>query len=147
MSYHALFLSVIAGGSATNLTVFVLFSIDMIMNIFFTFQIVYFKKKNSIKALTSTIQTLLLTETVEVTSPIIYSICFMLAYFGPNADVLGNIQNSYFHYRAVKDVWSSFQNLCILMAIDLLTLIMSIVSIYKYAKINCMKVTKCVFNS
>ena len=91
----------------------------------FTIQIIYYKKKASTAVLASAIQNLVLAETVEVTIPVMYTVCFMLAYFGPNAEVLGNIKNSYFHYTAVDDVWASFQMLCIIMASHLVLLIIS----------------------
>jgi hypothetical protein len=140
MTYHALFLSVVAGGSGTNLTMYMLFGIDVIINLLFTLQIIYFKRNGSTKEMTKTIQILLLTETVEISAPIIYSVCFILAYFGPNAEVLGNIKNSYYHYNAVEDIWLSFQNLCLLMGIDLISILVTIGIIYKFVEVNCIKV-------
>jgi hypothetical protein len=124
-----------AGGLATNLTVYILLAIDMALALFFTLQIIYYKKKNSTKSLNSAIQNLVLAETVELTIPVIYTICFMLAYFGPNAEVLGNIKNSYFHYTAVEDVWASFEMLCIIMGIDFILLIISFGILLHFAEI------------
>ena len=131
-----------AGGLATSLTVYILLGIDMCLALLFTIQIIYYKKKGSAAALASAIQNLVLAETVEVNIPVMYTVCFMLAYFGPNAEVLGNIKNSYFHYTAVEDVWSSFEMLCIIMAIDLILLIISYGILYKFAKIDLLKVNK-----
>ena len=63
----------------------------MNLSFLFTLQVVYFKKKGDNKAVSSAVQDLVLAETVEVTIPVLYTICFMLAYFGPNAQVIGNI--------------------------------------------------------
>ena len=90
----------------------------------FTIQIIYYKKKGSTAALASAIQNLVLAETVEVTIP----------------EVLGNIKNRYFHYTAVDDVWASFQMLCIIMAIELVLLIICYGTLYKFAKIDLLKV-------
>ena len=138
--YHALFLSVMAGGLATSLTVYILLAIDMGLALVFTLQILHYRKKNDTTSLAIAIQSLVLAETVEVTIPVMYTICFMLAYFGPNAEVLGNIKNSYFHYTAVEDVWSSFQMLCIIMCIDLGFLIITFGTLYKFANMNMLKV-------
>ena len=140
MTYHALFLSVVAGSSGTSFTIFVLFGIDVLINLLFTLRIIFFKKRGNIKAMVETIQILLLTETVEVTAPIIYSVCFILAYYGPNAEVLGNIKNSYYHYNAVDDIWLAFQNLCLLMVIDLFSIIVTLGILYYFVGINCFKV-------
>ena len=140
MTYHALFLSVVAGSSGTSSTVYILFGMDVLINLLFTLRIIYFKKCGNTKAIVATIQILLLTETVEVTAPIIYSVCFILAYYGPNAEVLGNIKNSYYHYHAVDDIWLAFKNLCLLMIIDLVSINVTIGIIYRFVGINCFKV-------
>ena len=130
MTYHALFLSVVAGSSGTSLTIFVLFGIDVLINLLFTLRIIFFKKRGNIKAMVETIQILLLTETVEVTAPIIYSVCFILAYYGPNAEVLGNIKNSYYHYNAVDYIWLAFKNLCLLLVFDFVSMNVTLWVIY-----------------
>ena len=142
MCYHALFLSVMAGGAATVTTVIMMLSIDLILALFFLIQIIYLKKKGSEESLINAIQSLVLAETVELTIPVFYTICFMLAYFGPNAEVLGNIKNSYFHYVAVEDIWSSFEMLCIIMGLDIVLLVITVMSLYIFAGINFFKVTE-----
>ena len=135
-----------AGGLCTSLTVYILLAVDMTLSFLFTLQVVYFKKKGDNKAVSSAVQDLVLAETVEVTIPVLYTICFMLAYFGPNAQVIGNIKNSYFHYTAVEDVWASFEMLLIIMGIDFALLILNFCTLYQFAEINMLKVTQFVLN-
>ena len=89
----------------------------------------------------SAVQDLVLSEIVEVTIPVLFTVCFMLAYFGPNADNLGNIKNGYFHYSAVEDIWGAFKMLLIIMGIDFSLLVINFGILYKFAGVNMLKVT------
>ena len=68
-----------------------------------------FKKddKKSLEETTDLLQELMVNEIVEVLSPIMYLLCFITAYYGPNADDIGNIKNSTWHFRAFYDVGTS----------------------------------------
>ena len=45
---------------------------------------------------------LVLCETLEFIMPLGYMACFVVAYYGPNADVLGNVKNDYWQYVATS---------------------------------------------
>ena len=47
---------------------------------------------------------LVLCEILEILVPLVYLSTFLIAYYGPNANILGNIRNEYWHYHAVDDV-------------------------------------------
>ena len=49
-----------------------------------------------------TIVMLALTEILEILVPLAYTMTFVIAYFGPNAEILGNIRNDYWQYHEVK---------------------------------------------
>ena len=129
-----------AGGLATNVTVYILLVVDLVLSSIHMLQVISLKKKSSFGSLSTAIQIFVLSETVEIMVPVMYTSCFMLAYFGPNAKVLGNIQNNYFHYNAVDDVWNSFKNLCIIMIIDIFFFTISIFALFKFCSINIFKV-------
>ena len=61
---------------------------------------------------------LVISETLEVLVPFIYAFTFVSAYFGPNAGILGNIQNSYWQFEAVDDVAKEMYLLITMVGID-----------------------------
>ena len=79
---------------------------------------------------------LVLNETIEVLVPSAYSITFILAYYGPNASILGNIRNSYWTYEAVRDVGKLFTALCKMFILDLGSAIISSIFLWKCCRIN-----------
>ena len=81
-------------------------------------------------------------ETIEVLLPIAYSLSFLIAYYGPNAEVLGNVKNEYWQYEntkvehAGKFVMSVFQ----MFFIDLLSAIIGGMLLWKFCTLNMLDV-------
>ena len=65
-----------------------------------------------------------------------------MAYYGPNADFLGNIKLTIWQFTAVTDIDQLIQNLCILTSIDLLSGVINGIILWKTCKINIFKVLK-----
>jgi len=63
------------------------------------------------------LQGLALSESLEVMVPAIYSISMIIAYYGPNATILGNIRNDYWDYE-VLDIKSFLNQEFQMVAID-----------------------------
>ena len=61
---------------------------------------------------------LVIGETLEIIIPLAYMACFMAAYMGPNAEILGNVKNGFWQYKSVEDPMNPIQNLLILVIFD-----------------------------
>ena len=55
-------------------------------------------------ACANALKDLVLSETLEFIMPLAYLSCFIVAYYGPNADVLGNVKNGYWHYKETTGI-------------------------------------------
>ena len=60
----------------------------------------------------------------------------MTAYFGPNSSLIGNIGNSYWQYSSVKNVVESIKFVVIFMFVDLGSLVVGSVMLWKKCRIN-----------
>ena len=102
VSYHMIFLSVCVGGNATDATLYILVATDFMINNYFA-AVTWRAKKNftekSLPKLKKSVQILVLSESLEIVIPLAYLLCFVIAYHGPNADILGNIKNGYWQYQ------------------------------------------------
>ena len=102
ISYHMIFISVCVGGLATDVTLYTLIATDFIINAYFVV-ITWRAKRNftkkSLHKLMKSVQILVLAESLEIVIPLAYLLCFVIAFYGPNADILGNIKNSYWQYQ------------------------------------------------
>ena len=143
LTFHALFLAVCVGSSATNATIYILLAIDFSINMFWCVKVFYSIKKGGeeerIKC-ADALKILVLSESLEFVMPLGYLACFVAAFYGPNADVLGNVKNSYWQYQAVENLERAISNLLLLVSIDLLSLVISLFLLWKFCKINILKV-------
>ena len=102
VTFHMVFVSVCVGGVATWPFLISLIVIDFIINNYFAVMTWRAKRnfsKKSLPKLKKSVQMLVLSESLEIVIPLSYLLCFVAAYYGPNADILGNIKNGYWQYQ------------------------------------------------
>ena len=85
------------------------------------------------------IQTLIINELVEAVMPVAYCVCILMAYYGPNADVLGNVKNSSWQYSAIEDLSIAMEWIAILFFVDFGSTIISIALLCIFCQINIFK--------
>ena len=83
---------------------------------------------------------LIINESVEIIMPISYVVTLLMAYYGPNSKILGNIKNSEWQYRAIEDIGSSMKWMAILFSVDIVSAMICIVLIYRICKIDILKI-------
>ena len=136
---HTIFLSVCAGGLATDLTMFILIGIDFLINVYYTIKIFRIKRKlekRKQEDLLVSVQVLVLSEVLEIILPLAYLLCFLAAYHGPNADVLGNIKNGFWQSKAVDDIWGPTWHLLLLTVFDCFSLALTGSFLLYFSNIN-----------
>ena len=69
---------------------------------------------------------LMLNEMVESLTPIIFIIAFIFAFFGPNAKIIGNIQNGYWQFKAVNDIQPYLTGILYMAIVDLSSVVISL---------------------
>ena len=86
------------------------------------------------------INELVMTERNETLIPLVYMIALLMAYYGPNAEILASIKLKIWHYQTtITNIEESMFNIGILWVADLLSLIVTSALIWKYCKINVSK--------
>ena len=86
------------------------------------------------------IEELVLTEKIETLVPLTYLICFAIAYYGPNSEILGNVKLDQWHFKPVLDIGNYMQNLFMLFGVDFLSLIMNGIILQTTCNINIFNV-------
>ena len=85
------------------------------------------------------VMSLLFNEAVECIMPIAYCICLLMAYFGPNAELLGNIKNGSWNYNAIEDIGDACYWLILLFIVDLGSLLVCIFLLKVHCDMNILK--------
>ena len=141
---HAFVVTMFIANSSTPVTTYSIIAVDFILNLYISHKIIKLHRKivssDGLDAdrVTKKEETLRLfsIETVEFITPLVYAITFLIAYYGPNATILGNIRNSDFAYKEVEDVKSFIAELIIMFLVDFVSLIISGIMFWKMASIN-----------
>ena len=79
---------------------------------------------------------LTLTERVETLVPLIYMLCFAIAYYGPNAEIMGNVKLTIWHFKSVLDIENYMTNLFMLFSVDFISLILNWIILKTTCNIN-----------
>ena len=72
-----------------------------------------------------------------------YMVLILMAYFGPNADLLGNIKLAIWHFKnPIDDIGTYIYNVGLLFVVDILSLVISCPLIWICCKINMLKMVR-----
>ena len=140
---HIIFLSVNLGGLTTSGTNYLMFGCDFAINIACTFATMCltnkpWSEKNDERKIKSAM-TQVINESVEFMMPIAYCACYMMAYFGPNAKLMGNVKSDIWHFTSVDNINDTLFWNGIMFAIDLGSTMLTMILLLCYAKINILK--------
>ena len=138
---HILFLSVNLV-NATPLTSTLILSADFGINIFFCAEVLWYIKNPSEKnekRKEIAMCTMIINETVEFIMPIIYSICLLMAYFGPNAEVIGNVKNGLWQFVAIEDINVTYFWLAVMFLVDVGSTIITTGALQIWGNLNVIK--------
>ena len=85
---------------------------------------------------------LVISERIETVIPMTYLICFLMGWYGPNAEFLGSINLTLWHHLAVTDLDGFLQNLCLCVFVDFMSFVCNSVILWTTVGINTMKILK-----
>ena len=139
---HSLFLTYVIGAFATTGSSIAILTMDFIINLGICFRIAWIKRRKpeNTQKIIELLQELAIAEMVEFVVPLVYLICFCIAYFGPNAKLIGNVSNDYWQYVKVKDFGHTITNVCAFFIIDLLSGVSCSIVLFIFCKISLMRV-------
>jgi len=81
-----------------------------------------------------------MTERIETLVPLTYMLCFAIAFYGPNAEILGNIRLTLWHFKGVLDIESYMKNLLILFFVDFSSLVINWIILKIVCNINIFQI-------
>ena len=139
---HILFLSVNLGSLTTATTSYLILGSDFVINIFHCFQILWYHNNvnaKSTKKKVNAILSLIVNEGTEALVPISYAMVVTMAYFGPNAEIIGNIKNGLWHYTAIEDFNETLFWLATMFLFDFASSLVSFILLRIFCKINILK--------
>ena len=131
--------------SCSTLTQYCILVVEFLLNMILCDKIIRFHRKvgpdnpnnSSLKdEIENGIQNLVLNELIEVLVPLAYFITLLIAYYGPNASIIGTVRNTYWDYEEVDDVGKHVVVGMKMFFIDLTSVVFSGFLLYRCCKIN-----------
>ena len=106
----------------------------------------YTRKKNptNVEKQMELLQDLMVNEIVEFMVPLSYLICFSVAYYGPNAKLIGNVGSSQWQFVAVDDFQHTFGFIALFFLVDLGSVVVSSLFLWMFCRIKLWNVYKVV---
>ena len=128
-------------GFTTDTTTWVLIGVDFSLNIWLCLRIIWLRKRRNgtTRDQIRLLQELVIFELVEFHAPVSFILVLIVAYFGPNGHLYGNILNSYWTYIAIEDVGENLKKMCLFFSVDFASTIASAIILWLYCKINMFK--------
>ena len=148
-TFHAMYVAVKIGHTATQITSYLILAIDFILNLYSCHGILALHRSILPRNLTNNSLTvreinrrllkLSLIEILEVIIPISYIATVLIAYYGPNAELLGNIRSDYWQYTPIEDIGNVVSAVLSMFAIDMCSAIIAGIALYKICYINFLR--------
>ena len=145
-TFHAVYVAVKIGHTATQITSYLILAMDFILNLYGCHGIIALHRSIVPRNLTNNSSTvrkinrrllkLVLIEILEVTIPISYIATVLIAYYGPNAELLGNIRSDYWQYTPIEDIGNVVSAVLSMFTIDLCSAIIAGIALYKICLIH-----------
>ena len=141
---YALFIAISVGSTATLTTSYSILTVELVLNLYACLRIIKLNQKikdddvkneELRKTKEEAIETLALTEILEILVPLAYTLTLLIAYYGPNAGILGNIQSGYWQYNAVDDVTKVLFPVFLMFSLDLVSAVIGGFLLWKFSTI------------
>ena len=149
-AYHALYVAIKLGHTTTHASSVIILAVDFVLNLHCCYKVTCFNRAITpeicitdqakyIAQREYLLVKFLLIEILEVLVPIAYVVTVLIAYYGPNAEILGNIRNDYWQYDDIDDIESSLQAVMIMCVIDGCSAIIGGYWIWRVSSIDCLE--------
>ena len=142
-SLHSFSIAVLLGSKVTLTAACLVMVLDCIPNVWACIKIVKLNKNETTdtrKNQNDALQCLCLKEFLELSIPVVYCASFVIAYFGPNADIIGNVQNDYWQFEKVENVFEKLSFNAMFFIIDSFRVAAFCFVLWRYCKLNMLKI-------
>jgi hypothetical protein len=138
---HTVLICYFLGSSATLGTSLLLIGLDFFINIYLSLQIVWITKRRpeNIEKHIDLLQELARNELIEFVTPLSFLIVFVLAYYGPNSELIGDVGATIWHFEEVNNINESISIILLFFSLDLCSTVVSSIILWGFCKISLFK--------
>ena len=139
------FTLVLIGSKTDAITGYCFLAISVLLNMKFLVDIIHVHHPNvgdanhietSRNKKQEVLTTLILNETLDLFTTIAYLASISIAYYGPNAGIIGNVQNSYWQYDAIDSFPDYLSGMSYSILVDILCGVITLIALKYFCNIN-----------
>ena len=79
---------------------------------------------------------IVIAEVTETLTAMTYIGCLTLAFYGPNAETIGNVKNGWFHFIAIEDFGYTIKFVALFFLVDLGSMVVNASLLWMFSRIN-----------
>ena len=146
---HAFWMAIIISSQASQMTTRLILAVDFLLNLYSTYVILKLHRRISSENNEDIEQTTFEKKeetfmsfglvTIESVAPLIYFSSFMLAYYGPNSEIIGGVKLNLWQHSPVDDIGAFSQNFFLMFAVEGVVIIISGIVLQKYAAVSFLR--------
>ena len=139
---HSFMLTLLLASKVTQTTAYLVMILDSLPNILSCAKIVkrHYRVADVINwEANEAVLCWTLKEFLELLIPCVYCASFLIAYYGPNAEILGNVKNDYWQFERVDNVFEKLKAVGIFFGFDVVRAILCGLILWFLCKINVCK--------
>ena len=139
------FILVLIGSKTDAITGYCFLAISVLINMKFLVDIIHVHNpnggdanhiENSRNKKQEVLTTLMLNETLDLFTTIAYLASISIAYYGPNAGIIGNVQNSYWQYDAIDSFPNYLKGMSYSILVDVSCGVVTLIALKYFCNIN-----------
>ena len=149
--YSALYVAIRLGQTTTDMTSILILLVDFSLNLHTCYQIInlyrstvpmiQFVSIRFLKMRDFALSKLVLTEIIEILVPLSYLTTMLFAYYGPNAEILGNIKFGCWQFQQIEDIGKVVMAVMTMFIIDSSSAVIGCFWLWKSCSINALDKT------
>ena len=149
-SNYSAFLAIALGSLATDTTLYCILAIEFCLNMYTVSKIIKINKKinandsdtDKLKPIKEEMaQDMVVVGIVMIVMTIAYVLCLLMAYYGPNGSILGNIRNEYWSFKGIHNLEKLLAGIFKMFAIDVISLATGAILLWKFSSIDFVEET------
>ena len=152
-AYNALYVAIKLGHTATLPTSICILIVEFVINLYNCHRLINVHRSIApdlvvndqyIKKREYQLSKLILTELMEVILPLAYIVTVVVAYYGPNAEILGNIGNNYWQYSSIDDLRELILSVLLMAIVDFFSALIVGYWLWKVCSIDFLRESCCL---
>ena len=135
---HAKFVTYFIGTVATTSTSACILVMDYLINLRLCLKLIWGRNRGFLDAekCIKLLQDLAINEMIEFVTPLAYLACLVIAFYGPNSELIGGVKSNYWQYSSLESISHTITFISVFFLVDFTSVLISRYLLWRFCKIS-----------